>query len=56
MIKRFKEENDYFRTQMATMSKRYDRIKEERDSLKLVSIISKDLYQESRENISDTTP
>ena len=56
-IKRFKEENDYLRTQMAAMSERYDRIKEERDSLKLVvSIISKDLYQQSRVNISDTTP
>lgn len=32
-IKRFKEENDYLRTQMAAMSERYDRIKKERDSL-----------------------
>ena len=29
LIKRFKEENDYLRTQMAAMSERYDRIKEE---------------------------
>ena len=42
---------------MATTSERYHRIKEDRDSLKLVvSIISKDLYQQSRENISNTTP